>query len=222
MVVGISEYEEQPNLPSAKADAIAVSGAFSKIGIEVQSVLNPTLEELTKVVKEFSAETKADDQIVYYYSGHGVNTNIVPKDALSNDIENSTLSLNSLFHDLSSQSPSQGIFIFDSMFSRHPTDSSLDFVGNTENDYAILIASGSGEAAYSSSDLGHGAFTFALLENIAKYAKQKPKQNVSIDEFFHDISQDMRLQNSNFSQNPVLISYARSPILIFSSEETRD
>ena len=52
LVVGISDYEKWPDLPSAAKDAREVASRLKDIGFEVKLALNPSAKELRKVLSD--------------------------------------------------------------------------------------------------------------------------------------------------------------------------
>jgi hypothetical protein len=51
-VVGISDYEKWPDLPSATKDAKEVASRLKEIGSEVKLTMDPSAKELRKVLSD--------------------------------------------------------------------------------------------------------------------------------------------------------------------------
>ena len=56
LVVGISNYEQWPDLPSAGNDAKEVAARLQAIGFEVKLVLDPSAEQLRKALADIAYE----------------------------------------------------------------------------------------------------------------------------------------------------------------------
>lgn len=73
LVVGISNYEKWPDLPSASIDAQEVATKLKEIGFEVKLVLNPSAEELRKALSDIVYEKGSEKNraLLFYFAGHG-------------------------------------------------------------------------------------------------------------------------------------------------------
>jgi hypothetical protein len=73
LVVGISNYEKWPDLPSAAKDAEEVASRLEQIGFEVKLSLNPSAEELRKVLSNivYQAGREKNRALLFYFAGHG-------------------------------------------------------------------------------------------------------------------------------------------------------
>lgn len=73
LVVGISDYQQWPDLPSAGNDAREVAAKLKEFGFEVKLVLNPSAEQLRKALGDIVYE-KGDEKnraLLFYFAGHG-------------------------------------------------------------------------------------------------------------------------------------------------------
>ena len=73
LVVGISDYEKWPDLPSAAKDAEEVASSLEQIGFEVKLSLNPSADELRKVLSNIVYEAGREENraLLFYFAGHG-------------------------------------------------------------------------------------------------------------------------------------------------------
>jgi uncharacterized caspase-like protein len=73
LVVGISEYEKWPDLPSAAKDAREVASRLKEIGFEVKLALDPSAKELRKVLSSivYQAGREKNRALLVYFAGHG-------------------------------------------------------------------------------------------------------------------------------------------------------
>jgi uncharacterized caspase-like protein len=101
LVIGMSKYQQVPQLANPARDADAMTALFKKAGFDVISNQRDLgLVELRRVVREFSETSHDADIAVVYYAGHGIEVDgtnyLVPADAklVSDfDIEDETVSL---------------------------------------------------------------------------------------------------------------------------------
>jgi uncharacterized caspase-like protein len=73
LVVGVSDYEQWPDLPSAGNDAREVAAKLQEIGFEVKLVLDPSAEQLRKALGDVAYEKGGEENraILFYFAGHG-------------------------------------------------------------------------------------------------------------------------------------------------------
>ena len=73
LVVGISDYESWPDLPSAGNDAKEVAAKLQEFGFEVKLVLNPSSDELRRALSDIVYEKggEANRALLFYFAGHG-------------------------------------------------------------------------------------------------------------------------------------------------------
>jgi uncharacterized caspase-like protein len=101
LVIGMSRYQQVPQLANPARDADAMTALFKKAGFDVvDSRRDLGISDLRRAVREFSETSRDADIAVVYYAGHGIEVDgtnyLVPADAklLSDfDIEDETISL---------------------------------------------------------------------------------------------------------------------------------
>jgi uncharacterized caspase-like protein len=73
LVVGISDYEKWPDLPSAAKDAREVAARLKEIGFEVRLALDPSATELRKTLSDvvYEAGREKNRALLFYFAGHG-------------------------------------------------------------------------------------------------------------------------------------------------------
>jgi uncharacterized caspase-like protein len=108
LVIGISKYQNVPQLPNPVGDAAAMADVFKKANFDRVDLFNDlTVSDMRRAVREF-AETTADaDLAVVYYAGHGIEVNganyLIPADARlvrDFDVEDETVSLDRILQAL--------------------------------------------------------------------------------------------------------------------------
>ena len=73
LVVGISDYEKWPDLPSAAEDAKEVASRLKEIGFEVKLALDPSATELRRALSDvvYEAGREKNRALLFYFAGHG-------------------------------------------------------------------------------------------------------------------------------------------------------
>jgi hypothetical protein len=73
LVVGVSNYEQWPDLPSAGKDAKEVAAKLKEIGFEVKLVVDPSAEQLRQALSDMVYEKGGENNraLLFYFAGHG-------------------------------------------------------------------------------------------------------------------------------------------------------
>jgi hypothetical protein len=73
LVVGVSNYEQWPDLPSAGNDAKEVAAKLKEIGFEVKLVVDPSAELLRQALSDMVYEKGGENNraLLFYFAGHG-------------------------------------------------------------------------------------------------------------------------------------------------------
>ncbi|MEJ2099662.1 MAG: caspase family protein, partial [Desulfobacterales bacterium] len=73
LVVGISDYQNWPDLPSADNDAKEVAARLKAFGFEVKLVLDPSAEQLRQALSDVVYEKGGETNraLLFYFAGHG-------------------------------------------------------------------------------------------------------------------------------------------------------
>jgi WD40 repeat protein len=195
VVVGINEYKNKKyNLNYASADAKAFKEAMEKQSNSIFSKINTTYITNTEATKsgiiaaldKVSTGARPQDVFLFYYAGHGVVSDnkqfyLVPTDVTQlygNDggLESNGLSAKVLRQYATNISAQKQLFVLDACQSEGAlTDAmtrgaaeekALEQLARSTGTY-WLTASGSEQFASEFSQLGHGAFTYTLLEAIS-------------------------------------------------------
>jgi uncharacterized caspase-like protein len=93
LVIGISKYQNVPQLPNPDSDATAMADVFKKASFDRVDLRNDlTFVEMRRAVREFAAATADADLAVVYYAGHGIEVDsinyLIPVDAkLTSDLD---------------------------------------------------------------------------------------------------------------------------------------
>lgn len=192
LIVGINQYQNtKMNLNYAIADATALKDELEKDAKTVLGNVktyfiadaNATTEGIQNAFKQVQATAKASDVFVFYYAGHGVvssknkefylvptnvsNLSNVDAELADKGIASKTLQQYAI--DIPAQ---KQVFILDACQSAGAFEQMLQQSGDQQKSLAViarstgthwLAASGSQQYANEFSQLGHGAFTYVLL-----------------------------------------------------------
>lgn len=110
LVIGMSKYQQVPQLANPTRDADAMTSLFKDAGFElVDSERDLGIADLRRVIRQFAEAARDADIAVVYYAGHGMevdgNNYLIPTDAklLSDfDVQDETMSLDRVLRTLDS------------------------------------------------------------------------------------------------------------------------
>jgi hypothetical protein len=186
-VVGISNYNLKP-LTHPTEDAALMSSLLAKFGFNVTVADANKLDKdnLLKSWDNFVADVRVNDEVVVYYSGHGVEINgsnyLVPVDALDSGnisdgkIGSHLILLSKLISDVLDQNVKVAVFVLDACRDNpfpdtkglaekpNPLNSSFNLNGGI----FIFYASGSGKPAFDRSEDKNSVFTQALTDDLKR------------------------------------------------------
>lgn len=183
--IGVDRYAAPVNrLTCAVADARALASLFEDtLGGEVELLLDAdaTGDRIRQSLTELQAAAE-DDLVIVSFSGHGTEEHeLVPIDVDVHDLDRSCVSLDEIAQ-LLDQIPSRNLLvILDCCFSGGfggarvfaPTASRSMFEDRTTVEALtrgegriVICASGPGEPAYETSELGHGLLTSHLIDGL--------------------------------------------------------
>ena len=186
--IGINEYASSSiNLNFGKPDSESFYEAMQGTNpnyetIEAKLLTNQqaTKENILNTLLEFQKKIKEGDHLIFYYAGHGKtitnNSNeevfyFLPTEITSitdkKIIQTNGISSEEIVRVLRAVKTSKQLIIIDACESGSVAKAFLQF--NQEIGGHILYASGSKQLAKEFSSLGHGIFTYSLLESLKKY-----------------------------------------------------
>ena len=211
VVIGINKYKNPKyNLNYATADATSFKEAIEKNGTAIFSKTNVVLINDDKATKAgISAElekvkmaAKVSDVFIFYYAGHGVLNEkkefyLVPQDVTQlygadDALAQKGLSAKELQQFSKNIKAQKQLFILDACQSAGAIDQVIAARGAAE-EKAIsqlarstgthwLMASGSEQFASEFTQLGHGTFTYVLLEALAGKADKGGDKKITVKE----------------------------------------
>lgn len=246
LVVGVNIYKNPKySLNYAQADATAFTeaitngsqGLFSKVNTINLKDAEATKEGITKAFEKIKAESRPQDLFVFYYAGHGVINDkkeffLVPYDVLQlygNDDALaqkgfSAAALQQMSKDIKAQ---KQLFILDACQSAGALETIAGARGAAEEKAIAqlarstgtqwLTASGSEQFASEFSQLGHGSFTYCLLEAFKGDADQGDKRLTvkELDAYLQNKVPEITQKFKGTPQYPASYSYGNDfPIII--------
>ena len=187
IVVGVSNYNPQYSsiLPACVNDANSMALILNKMGFEVQKLLDANQTQIHEAIWKISdLNLSKDDVVLFYFSGHGAVNNgkhyLMPVDIATNssrEYKFKAVSTNWAQERLEKSGASTRIMILDacrhafSRFGRKANqESGIDFdpldVG-AEGTF-IAYSSAPNQISYEDPSIGHGVYTYYLLEEMIK------------------------------------------------------
>lgn len=119
-VVGNDQYQHISRLNNAVADAQTMAGALRKAGYQVSQFSNQDLKALKDELRAFRRRVQGGDEVVLYFSGHGVQLNgenyLLPVDVRADNedqVRDDALGLSALLADLRNSRPAFTLAIID-------------------------------------------------------------------------------------------------------------
>ena len=120
LAIGNDSYRYADRLNNARADAKAVATALSSTQFSVTLKQDLTLQQMKEALRAFKAQIAGGDEVVFYYSGHGVqldgNNYLIPIDTeaqSADQIKDDSLSLQRVLDDLQDQKATFALAIID-------------------------------------------------------------------------------------------------------------
>jgi len=219
IIIGIEKYQGLPKSDYSKSDAGVVKDYLKALGFQERNIEFVTDERATKSKIETAIEgwlpnkVKKDSRVVVYYSGHGApdpskgEAYIVPYDGDPNYLTTSGYSLKRLYDNLGKLQAAEVIVLLDSCFSgaggrsvlakgARPLVMMTD-VSVISSNMAVLSATQGTQISTSSTEKGHGVFTYYFL----KALKDGKKNIAEIYEYIRPLVEDEAKQ-MNVQQSP--------------------
>jgi branched-chain amino acid transport system substrate-binding protein len=185
LVVGNDAYASVPKLRNAVADARAMASALSAAGYEVSLQTDRTLRQLQSDVRAFRQRVSGGDEVVVFFSGHGVQlaggNYLLPTDVSSESeeqVKDESLLLNKVLDDLREKRPRFTLAIIDACRD-NPFQGSGRSIGGRglaavagASGQMVIYAAGEGQKALdrlSNSDpVRNGLFTRVFVREMAR------------------------------------------------------
>jgi uncharacterized caspase-like protein len=180
LVIGNSSYKQAPALPNPVNDAAAVAAMLESAGFQVVLRRDIGINDMRRMLREFTDSTKSADVAVIYFAGHGIEVDgdnyLIPVDAILErdiDVDDETVSLDRMLRVLEPARQLRLVILDacrDNPFSHNmkrtmasrSVGRGLAKVEPTTSDTLIAFAAKAGSTASDGSG-AHSPFTAALL-----------------------------------------------------------
>jgi hypothetical protein len=231
VVIGISKYQHAgsglKNLQYARADAESfrdfllspAAGQFRPTNVITLLDEDATIQNIRTALFTFLARSKENDQVVIYFAGHGDHDPNNPSDLyfLAHDTDPGNMAATALpmwqMRDLFSRTiKTKRVVTFADAC--HSAGIAVEDDKNLINQYiykyasadgrAIITASDAGESSQELPQLGHGIFTYFLLQALQGQADANKDGILTAGEVF-DFVRDHVSKETSGNQNPVAI-----------------
>ena len=218
VVIGIENYQGIPKSDYSKSDAGVVKDYLKALGfqernIELLTDERATFSGITKTIEAWLPNrVKKESKVFIYYSGHGApepNTGdayMVPFDGDPNYLSVTGYSLKRLYENLGKLQVEEVVVLLDSCFSGAGGRSVLakgarplvmvTDVSVISSNMAVLSATQGTQISTSSSEKGHGVFTYYFLKALKDGKKDIAEIYSYIKPFVEDEAKQLNVQQS--------------------------
>lgn len=220
IIIGCDEYREYNNIVFCNDDAVGIQETLVEFcdydynDIELIFLLErdkgSEVEGVLAQISKFIERIKEEDTLLFYFAGHGTVVEnqaylVLPETKIGQE-RSTALSirrLNSLFKEKNINNFS----IIDACQSGFDTNGSrsLDFINVIKNQsWATLASCSSNEKSYIDDNVGHGIFTYYIIETIKEISVN---EDISIEVLKYKVCEKMKLwcERNYKSQTPTLI-----------------
>ena len=192
VVIGVESYKKAPDVEFAERDALVTKEYFNKLlGVPKENTFYLANSDATKTELEtlltstLKNRVEKDDEVYFYFSGHGVPTNEGDSYLLLNDSDPATpqisaYSVKRLYEDLGSLKTLKSYAFLDTCFSSGVArgDEKENLLGGTRavmkvndvslayNNLSVYTATGKDQLSNSFKEQGHGLFTYYMLKGL--------------------------------------------------------
>ena len=185
LVIGNDSYQNVQPLKNARSDAKAIAAELKAVGFDVTLKQDLTQKMMKSALRDFKAQVAGGDEVVFYFSGHGVQfggTNfLVPIDITADSeaqVADDAVPLQRILDDLTEQKARFSLAIIDACRSNPFKEAGRAIGGRglvpvtPATGQMIMYSAGAGQAALD--NLGphdtnpNGVFTRVLIQEMRK------------------------------------------------------
>ncbi|MFA5846476.1 MAG: caspase family protein [Thermodesulfovibrionales bacterium] len=218
VVIGVEKYQDLPASDYSSSDAKLMKEYLVSLGVKERNIELLLNERATQSSIKKTVETwlpnriKSDSKVVIYYSGHGApdaktgGAYIVPFDGDPNYLEDTGYPLKRLYDKLGKLQAAEVIVLLDSCFSgaggrsvlakgARPLVMMVD-TGVLSSNMAVLSATQGTQISTSSSEKGHGVFTYYFLKALKDGKKDIAEIYSYIKPLVEDEAKQINVQQS--------------------------
>jgi hypothetical protein len=216
LVVGNDSYKNVAPLKNARSDAKAIADALQTLGFDVTLKQDLTLTSLKSALREFKTKVGGGDEVIFYFSGHGVQfegTNyLVPTDIVAESeaqVEDDAVPLQRVLDDLRDQKARFALAIVDACRD-NPFKGQGRAIGGrglapvqAANGQMVLYSAGAGQSALDrlgpNDSNPNGVFTRVLI-------KQINRPGVPVDRMLKNVRDEVvqLAKSANHEQVPAI------------------
>lgn len=216
LIVGVATYQHMPSLKYTDDDAYQLyaflkspeGGAIPDHQIKLMIDEGATLQTIKKELQYISSLADANDVILLYFSGHGIDGAYAPGDF---DGYKNHLPYEDILAELNKSKAKHKLFIADACHSgsmiaaRSPLNISMENFYNAynaaESGTAILMSSKKDEVSLEYGGLRQGVFSHFLIKGLKGTADSNKDKLVTINELYQYISNQVK-SYTNYAQTP--------------------
>ncbi|MFW5685868.1 MAG: caspase family protein [Spirochaetota bacterium] len=222
LVIGNAEYTVSP-LENPVNDATDMAAALERLGYEVTLGVNLGSRELVGLVQGFQASIDANDSVVFYFAGHGIQLGgqnfLIPVDAdlrSERDLESQTVQVSRIARAIEEMGVTQSLLILDACRDNPFLSQSrggtrgLSLV-SARTGSMVVYATAPGQVAFDG-DGRNGLFTSALLRHI-----ETP--GIEVHDMVREVRADVASETEN-RQIPFATSSITEPMYLASLERS--
>jgi hypothetical protein len=236
IIISIEDYIYQPSLAYANSDAALMgltiyAGKLGNILDEhIYHLFNEkaTAENIELILSHLSEIMSKEDQLFFYYSGHGYFGGLYTYDLYAIKM----LSYKKLRQHLQTINCKNKIIILDTCFSGSLYLNTMDDVNTLESYFdnetkyknrnrtsntIVLMSSRLDESSYETVQLGHGLFTYYLCKGLNGAGDLNLDKNISIEELYYYTRDNVYLYKkgkSSYVQCPTLMGNYQNNYII--------
>ncbi|CAF4181092.1 unnamed protein product, partial [Rotaria sordida] len=232
--IGIGKYDYCEELQNPENDANDMSKALESIGFAVTKKLDLKRAEMKHVVIDFEESIEADDMVLFYFAGHGIQWEdqnyLIPKDSPTLNgaaLNKSAINAQDILDTLSDRNPYVTIFLLDccrkyhlrnpEVDARDPDPSGSKSVGLKPMHKAgslIAFACAPGTIAIEGKGQRNGLFTKHLLKHITT-------ENDDIQMILRDVAKGVTKESKSKQIPFVSASLLERDIYLYSQQTKR-
>jgi uncharacterized caspase-like protein len=185
LVIGNDSYQNVQPLKNARSDAKAIAAELKNVGFEVTLKQDLNQKSMKSALREFKASVQGGDEVVFYFSGHGVqfggSNYLIPTDITADSeaqVADDAIPLQRILDDLTDQKARFSLAIIDACRSNPFKEAGRAIGGRglasvtPATGQMIMYSAGAGQAALD--NLGpkdtspNGVFTRVLIQEMRK------------------------------------------------------
>jgi Caspase domain len=185
LVIGNDSYQNVQQLKNARADAKAIAAELKAVGFEVTLKQDLNQRMMKSALREFKSQVQGGDEVVFYFSGHGVqfggSNYLIPIDIMADSeaqVADDAIPLQRILDDLTEQKARFSLAIIDACRSNPFKEAGRAIGGRglasvtPATGQMIMYSAGAGQAALDnlgSKDTNpNGVFTRVLIQEMRK------------------------------------------------------